>query len=365
VDGRTKKLVKRLTSKDIAVINHPNLDNLAAQELLFIRPRAVINAARSTTGEYPNPGPLALLRGGIVVLDQAGENLLEVIKEGQVIEIIDGKIYREGALIGCGQVLEEAALKEKITRVQGKMNALLADFIRNTLAYAGREIDLVTGAYPPPAVAVQIEGRHTLVVVRGEHYREDLAAIKSYLQEVKPVLIGVDGGADAILESGYRPDLIIGDMDSVSDKALCCGAELVIHAYPDGRAPGLERVERLGRPAKIFAAPGTSEDIAVLLAYEKGAELIVLVGAHSCMEDFLEKGRPGMGSTFLVRMKTGSVLVDARGVSKLYRRRVRARHVAQLFLAALLPAGITFFVSPLTKELLRLIYLQFKLMLGI
>ncbi len=365
VDGRTKNLVKRLTPNDIAVINHPNLDNLAARALLSIRPRAVINAARFTTGDYPNPGPLALVQRGIVLIDQAGERVLEKIKEGQVVEIIDGKIYREGILVGCGQVLEETVLKEKMARARGKMNAVLADFIRNTLEHAGSEIGLVTGEYPLPAVTTEIEGRHVLVVVRGEHYREDLSAIKFYIKEVKPVLIGVDGGADALLESGHRPALIIGDMDSVSDAALCCGAEIVVHAYPDGRAPGLERVRRLSRPAKIFAVPGTSEDIAILLAYEKGADLIVLVGAHSCVEDFLEKGRRGMGSTFLVRMKTGSILVDAKGVSKLYRHRVRTRHVAQLFLAALLPTGIVIFVSPVTRELLRLIYLQFKLIFGI
>ncbi|MGQ9824431.1 MAG: putative cytokinetic ring protein SteA [Desulfotomaculales bacterium] len=138
-----------------------------------------------------------------------------------------------------------------------------------------------------------VKNRHVLVVVRGEHYKEDLKAIRSYIKDMRSVLIGVDGGADALLEEGYRPDLVVGDMDSVSCEALCCGAELVVHAYPDGRSPGKERVARLGLPAVTLAAPGTSEDIAVLLAYEKGAELIVVVGGHFCFQDFLEKGRQG------------------------------------------------------------------------
>lgn len=365
VDKKTKNLVKRLTPNDVAIICHRNLDNLAARALLSARPRAVINAACFTTGDYPNPGPLALVQSGIVLLDNAGEKILELVKEGQVIEIINNQIYCSGTLVACGQVLDEATLREKMARARRNMNNVLADFIQNTLRHARAEIGLVTGEYSLPEITTKLAGRHALIIVRGERYKEDLNAIRSYVKEVKPVLIGVDGGADALFEFGYRPEIIIGDMDSVSDKALVSGAEIIVHAYPDGRAPGLERVKRLHLPAKIFAAPGTSEDIAVLLAYEKGAELIVIVGAHFCVEDFLEKGRSGMGSTFLVRMKTGSILVDARGVSKLYPNRVRARHVAQIFLAVLLPAGIVMFVSPVTREFLRLILLQFKLTFGI
>lgn len=365
VDSRTKRLVPRLTPHDIAVINHNNLDNLAARSLLSARPRAVINAARSITGDYPNPGPLTLVQAGIILLDNAGEKIMDLLQEGKVVEIVGNEIYSEGMLVACGEVLDEQIIKEKMAQARRNMNSILADFIQNTLEHARNEIGLVTGEYRLPNLAAKISGRHALVVVRGENYQEDLSAIRSYIEEMKPVLIGVDGGADALVELGYRPDLIIGDMDSVSNEALCSGAELVVHAYPDGRAPGLERARRLGLPAKIFSVPGTSEDIAMLLAYEKGAELIVAVGTHFCVEDFLEKGRRGMGSTFLVRMKIGSILVDAKGVSKLYRNRVRARHIAQIFLAALLPVGIVIFVSPVTRELLRLVFLQFKLMLGI
>lgn len=365
IDRRTKNLVKRLTPGDIAVISHPNLDGLAARSLLCVRPRAVVNTARSTTGDYPNAGPLTLVRAGIVLLDNVGEKIMEKIKEGQVIEIVEDKIYLEGVLIGSGELLREDMLQKKMEEARRKMNGVLAGFIRNTIEHARSEIGLVTGEYRLPSLRTRIEGRHALVVVRGESYKEDLKAIRSYIREVRPVLIGVDGGADALVEFGYRPDLIVGDMDSVSDEALLSGAEVVVHAYPDGRSPGLKRIKDLDLPAAIFAAPGTSEDIAMLLAYEKGAELIVIVGAHFCVEDFLEKGRRGMGSTFLVRMKIGSVLVDAKGVSKLYRGRLCARHVAQIFLAALLPVGIVIFVSPVTRELLHLIFLQFKLLLGI
>lgn len=361
VDARTKNLVKRLTPGDIAVINHSDLDGLAARALLEARPQAVINASKSFTGSYPTAGPLLLVQGGVPLLDGAGEDFFRQVQEGQVLEIRGEKIYSGGELLAAGQILEEGALKEKMEKAGANLNSLLAGFIENTFAYARREIGLVTGEYAFPPLRTTVKNRHVLVVVRGEHYKEDLRAIRSYIKDMRPVLIGVDGGADALLEEGYRPDLVVGDMDSVSSEALRCGAELVVHAYPDGRSPGRERVARLGLPAVTFAAPGTSEDIAVLLAYEKGAELIVVVGGHFCFQDFLEKGRQGMGSTFLVRLKAGSILVDARGVSRLYSHRLKAGHVVQFFLAALLPVGIVISVSPAIREFLRLALLKLKL----
>ncbi len=130
----------------------------------------------------------------------------------------------------------------------------------------------------------------------------------------------MDGGADAIRDAGFTPDIIIGDFDSVGEETLRCGAELIVHAYPGGRAPGAQRLEELGLEHLRFELAGTSEDIAMLLAYELGADLIVAVGTHSSMEDFLDKGRAGMASTFLVRLKVGRILIDAKGVNRLYRR---------------------------------------------
>jgi len=153
-------------------------------------------------------------------------------------------------------------------------------------------------------------------------------------------------------------------MDSVSDEALRSGAEIVVHAYPDGRAPGLKRVQDMQLPAKVVPMPGTSEDVAMLLAFEKGADLLVAVGTHSNMVDFLEKGRKGMASTFLVRLRVGSILVDAKGVSQLYRQNMRAKYLVQLLLAACIPIIILLWVSPSTRPFLRLISLQMKLLLN-
>lgn len=365
VDRRTKNLVKRLAPNDIAIINHSELDDVAAQSLVAAKVRAVINAAPSLSDNYPNPGPMTLVSAGILLLDNVGEEIMVAIPEGHEVEIYDNEVHYQGKQIAVGHCLTVDEIKQHMAKINNQMGEVLSKFVQNTLDYARNEIGLISGEYEVPNTMTNFTGKHTLIVVRGQNYKEDLMAIKSYIDEVRPVLIGVDGGADALLEFGYKPDIIIGDMDSVSDRTLSCGAELIVHAYPNGKAPGLERVKEMGLPARLFAAPGTSEDIAMLLAHDKGTELIVAVGTHSNVQDFLEKGRKGMASTFLVRLKVGSILVDAKGVNKLYRNRVKAKYLAQIVLAALLPAGIIVFVSPSTRQLLRLIYLQFRFIFGI
>ncbi|KUK40461.1 MAG: Thiamin pyrophosphokinase, catalytic region [Clostridia bacterium 62_21] len=365
LDRRTKNLVRRLTPGDIAIINHAGIDRLAAEALVRARPRAVINAAASLSSDYPNPGPLIITQAGIPLLDAVGEAVFERLTEGEKIQVRGNAVYKAGVEVAAGELLTPAIIMRRMEEARSRVRDVLERFVDNTLTYARQEIGLIAGGVTIPAVQTPIWGRHVLVVVRGEDYRDDLRAIRSYIREIKPVLIGVDGGADALLEFGFRPDIVIGDMDSVSDRALRAAREIVVHAYPDGRAPGLERVEALGLKAHVFAAPGTSEDIAMLLAYEKGADLIVALGTHSNMFDFLEKGRPGMGSTFLVRLKVGAVLVDAKGVSRLYRRPLKARHVVEIVAAALLPVAAVISLSPATREIVRLLYIQLRLLLGI
>jgi len=211
---------------------------------------------------------------------------------------------------------------------------------------------------------VRFRGRHVLVVVRGIGYKDDLAALRrsGYLQEMKPLLVGVDGGADALREIGYQPDVIIGDMDSVSEETLRSGATLVVHGYADAAAPtpGAERLDDLDLEYATFRSAGTSEDIAMLMAFEQGAELIVAVGTHSSMIEFLDKGRPGMASTFLVRMRVGPILVDAKGVSKLYETRVRKRDLLFLVLAAFFTLVVITIISDPVRLVLRGFLLPFK-----
>ena len=345
VDCRTKTLLTRLQPGDVAVIDHLDLDRLAAEGLLKARAGAVVNASDSISGRYPNMGPLLLVAAGIPLVDGVGHAVMDQIKEGDAVTVSDGEVLVDGHVVATGTRHTLESLEAQIEASKLRVGAELERFAENTLEYLRREHHLLTDSPVLPKLGVDLTGRHVLVVVRGGlGWKEDLAALRAYIREIRPVMIGVDGGADALVEAGYRPDLVIGDFDSVKDetlRAVCRngdpekGAPLIVHAYPGGEAPGAARLDALGLPYTVFEAAGTSEDIAMLLAYEKRAELIVAVGTHASMVEFLDKGRAGMASTFLVRLKVGPILVDAKGVSRLYQSRVRKGDLAFLVVAAL------------------------------
>lgn len=334
VDHRTKNLTKRLQPGEIAVIDHLDVDRVSAEALVACKPAAVLNAARSTSGRYPNLGPGILLEAGIPLVDDLGPDVM-TLSDGQQVSVVDGEVRIGARVLAQGvrqtEETDAAAMDEARAGLAVQMEA----FAANTMDYLKRERDLLLDGVGVPEVSTQLDGRQALIVVRGYHYKEDLAMLRPYVREYRPVLIGVDGGADAILDAGLKPDMIVGDMDSVSDRALLCGAEIVVHAYRDGRAPGAERVRKLGIEPVVFAAAGTSEDVAMLLADDKGAELIVAVGTHATLIEFLDKGRSGMASTFLTRLRVGGKLIDAKGVSRLYRHRISSLQLTLLVLAGL------------------------------
>lgn len=335
VDRRTKKLTARLQPGDVAVIDHLDLDRVSAEALVACRPAAVLNAARSTSGRYPNLGPEILLAAEIPLIDDLGPDVMTV-QEGRQVDVVDGAVQVAGQVVAEGTVQDDASVAASMAEARAGLAVQLEAFAANTMDYLRQERDLLLDGVGVPKIRTVLDGRQALIVVRGYQYKEDLVALRPYIKEYRPVLIGVDGGADAVLEAGWTPDMIVGDMDSVSDRALTCGAEIVVHAYRDGRAPGVERVERLGVDHVVFPATGTSEDVAMLLADDKGADLIVAVGTHATLVEFLDKGRSGMASTFLTRLRVGSKLVDAKGVSRLYRQRISNWQLAWLVLAGLL-----------------------------
>lgn len=362
LDKRTKNLVKRLKKSDIAIINHDDIDEVAANSIIEIRPQLIINAQPSITGRYPAKGVYKILKAGIPVLDEVGVEIFDKVKEGILLEVKDEKVYWGNRLVAEGKILTIEDVKFKLQEANNNFQDQLDSFVDNTLEYAKKEKDILLGNIEVPPLNTYMLNRHVLIVVRGSSYKEDLKTISSYIHEEEPVLIGVDGGADALLEFGLKPDIIVGDMDSVSDEALKCGAELVVHAYANGDAPGMKRITEMGLTGHSFSMPGTSEDLAMILAWEYGASLIVAVGSHSNMIDFLEKGRKGMGSTFLVRLKVGSILVDARGVSQLYKQSLQTKYLIQLLIAALIPIVIILWVSPATRPFFRLIWLQLQIL---
>lgn len=354
VDARTKALTKRLRPGDVAVIDHLDLDRVSAEALVACRPSAVLNAARSTSGRYPNLGPEILVEAGIPLVDDLGPDVMAVT-EGAELHVEDGVVRLGERLVAEGVAQDAETVAAAMEDARAGLSVQLESFAANTMDYLRRERELLLDGVGVPDVATAIDGRHVLIVVRGYHYKDDLVTLRSYIREYRPVLIGVDGGADAILEAGWKPQMIVGDMDSVSDKALTCGAEVVVHAYRDGRAPGLSRVEQLGVPYVLFPATGTSEDVAMLLADDKGAELIVAVGTHATLVEFLDKGRSGMASTFLTRLRVGSKLVDAKGVSRLYRQRISNLQLVLLVASGLVALFIALASTAAGQTLLGLV----------
>jgi uncharacterized membrane-anchored protein len=365
LDRRTKNLVKRLSADDIAIIDHTDLDRVSAEELVECGVRVVVNVASSQSGRFPNPGPLALVRAGVRLIDVPGADLFESVNEGELLTVRGAGLFRNGTCLATGRVLDERELERVLGDQRGRVTEALEAFAENTMRYLREEGKLLSEGIDFPQLTTRFRDRHALVVARGPGYKRDLRMVKPYIRDFKPVLIAVDGGADALLEAGYKPDVIVGDMDSVSDGALRCGAELLVHGYRDGEAPGELRAQELGVPYQIARATGISEDLALLLAYEKGSELIVAVGTHFNLIEFLERNRAGMSSTFITRLKVGEILIDAKGVSRLASRQVGIWPLVLLALAGLGAIAAAILVSPALRHLIEYIALRLRDLLGI
>ncbi|MCL1890600.1 MAG: putative cytokinetic ring protein SteA [Coriobacteriia bacterium] len=378
---KTKDLIKRLAPDDIAVINHVDIDRVSADGLVATGVRAVINADKSTSGRYPNVGPQIIVDAGIVLLDAVGPELFDVIDDGDSIRIEGNKVYRvrseqndekyddasdtKDEALASGVVLDTESITASFAAAEERVNTELEQFVKNTAQYLEKQS--VSLIYDPwiPTIDTPIKGRHALVVARGYDYQRDIQILVPYIRDAKPVLIAVDGGADALLENGFKPDIILGDMDSVTDKALRCGAEIIAHAYEDETCPSKKRLDELGIEAKVWPLAGTSEDLGLLLAWEKKADLIVALGTHSNLVEYLDKGRSGMASSFLVRLKVGTKLVDAKGVSKLYRAAPPMWQMFVVLLAALLVIITVIALSEPIRNIFIIIWLNIRANLGI
>lgn len=359
VDKKTKHLTQRLQVGEIAVIDHADIDRIAAETLVAAAPSAVLNAAKSTTGRYPNMGPSIIVDAGTTLIDDLGSRIMN-LKEGTKVTIEGNSVFQNGQLVAEGIQQTPGTIAADLEEARKGLSTQIEAFAANTMEYLRRERDLLLDGVGVPEVKTKFAGKHALIVVRGYHYQEDLRSLRPYIREYKPVLVGVDGGADAILEQGYTPDMIIGDMDSVSDQALRCGAEIVVHAYRNGKAPGTERLKREGIPHVVFPATGTSEDVAMLLADDKDAEMIVALGTHASLVEFLDKGRSGMASTFLTRLRVESKLVDAKGVSQLYQPRVSTWQTLLLALVGVGAVAISLAVTPVGQTFYGIVGIYFN-----
>ncbi len=362
---RTKQLVKRLRLGDVAIIDHRDLDRVSAEELVACGVQAVVNCAPSSSGRYPNSGPLVLVDAGVHLVDVPGAPLFERLEDGDPIVLRGGDLLRRGELLARGEVQDPASVRDQIEQRREEIGEALERFANNTVEHMRQERELLAGKLELPRLRTDFRDRPALVVVRGVDHKRDLRALRPFIRDVKPVLVAVDGAADALRDEGFRPDMIVGDMDSASEAALRSGAELVVHAYPDGRAPGRAALIALGLDHKVVPAPGTSQDIAMLIAAEKGARLIVSVGSHFNLVEFLDKNRNGMSSTFLTRLRIGEILIDAKGVSRLYRPRPGYTPLLLVLAAGLLTLIAIVWTTPGLHDVVSLLWLKLQVLLGI
>jgi uncharacterized membrane-anchored protein len=363
---RTKRLVKRLEAADIAIVDHEGIDRVSADDLVETGVRCVINVAPSCSASYPNSGPLILAEAGVHLVDVPGAPLFDTLKDGDFIRVRGARVLTgDGLLLAEGEVQDLETVGRAHEQGRRQIGEAIEAFAENTMTHIRDERDLLAGRMEMPDFDTRFRDRPALVVVRGVDHQKDLRMLRPYVRDVRPVLVAVDGGADAILEAGFKPAMIVGDMDSATDAALRCGAELVVHAFPDGRAPGRDRLDKLGLKYKLVPAPATSEDVAMLIAAEKGAELIVTVGSHFNLVEFLEKNRAGMSSTFLTRLRIGEILVDAKGVSRLYRPSAGRGPMLFVSLAALITLVVIVVFSPSLGPLLDLLWLKLQILLGL
>jgi uncharacterized membrane-anchored protein len=368
---KTKLLVKHLVRGDIALVDHLDIDRVSAEELIAAGASAVLNCSRSSSGTYPNLGPQLLVEAGIMLLDLPDDTLFDVLSDGDPLTVraadtsdasADGEVLHKGELLARGEVLDLRRISAETELRRREIGEALERFAHNTIEHMREERELLAGRIQLPRFATDFRDRSTLVVVRGVGHQRDLRALRPFIRDMRPLLVAVDGGAEALLEAGMTPDMIVGDMDSAGEAALRCGAELVVHSYPDGRAPGRHRLERLGLPFKLVPAPGTSQDVAMLIAAEKGARLIVSVGSQFNLVEFLDRNRKGMSSTFLTRLRIGEILVDAKGVSRLYRPRPGLTPLLVVIGAGLIAMIAVVWMTPALRDVVELLWLKLQLL---
>jgi uncharacterized membrane-anchored protein len=366
---KTKVLVKHLRPGDVAVIDHLDIDRVSAEELIAAGVVAVLNCRASTSGSYPNLGPQLLVEAGIMLVDLPDGVLFDTLSEGDPVEVRGGEVLRKGSIVARGEVLDVARVRADTEARRREVGEALERFAHNTIEHMREERELLVGKIEMPRFATDFRDRSALVVVRGVDHQRDLRALRPFIRDVIPVIVAVDGGADAVLEAGLSPDMIVGDMDSAGEPALraavAAGAELVVHSYPDGRAPGRERLESLDLPFKLVPAPGTSQDVAMLIAAEKGARLIVSVGSQFNLVEFLDRNRRGMSSTFLTRLRIGEILVDAKGVSRLYRPQPGLAPLLVVILAGFLAMAAVIWFTPALRDVLEVLWLKLQLLVGL
>ena len=346
VDRNIDRLLRRVSPGDIVVLDVVDLDRITADALVEADVAAVVNAAPSVSGRYPNLGPEVLVANGVTLIDEAGPEVFKKVKDGAKIRLYEGGVYSGDRRLAVGTVLTDHDVAEMMQEAKSGLTTHLEAFAGNTIEFIRSESPLLIDGIGIPDVDVDLRGRHVVLVGDELGAADELKSLKPFIKEYQPVLIGVGTGADLLRKAGYRPQLIVGDPGQISDEALRCGAHVVLPADADGHAHGLERIQDLGVGAMTFPAAGSPMDLALLLSHHHGAALLVTAGNTANIETFFDRTRQDSNpSTFLTRLRVGEKLVDAKAVATLYRNHISAGAIALLALTMLIAVIVALWVS--------------------
>jgi uncharacterized membrane-anchored protein len=361
VDRRLENALRRARPGDILLVDHVDLDRTGAEAIIESGVAVVVNASPFISGRFPNLGPEMLARAGVQLIDGVGPEALTTLRDGATVHVDGGEVSTRGTVVASGRELSLDDVLGAMEAARAGMVTQLASFTHNTTEFLRREEDLLLHGLGLPHLETSFDGRPVVVVVRAFDHEADLRALRRYIREQRPVLVGVDAGADALLAAKMVPDLVVvgsagvgggpgeaaaGRGQVISDQALAAAREVLLHADASDRLVGADRLDRLGVRARRVAASGTSEDVALLVADHGGASLIVAVGSHATLDEFLDRQRVGVSSTFLTRLRLGPRLVDAKAVPALYSGRVRMWHIVLTLLVGLLAVAAAVAATP-------------------
>ena len=334
-DRDTGALLRRLRPGDIAVLDQVDLDRATADALVAADVAAVVNAAPSISGRFPNLGPQILVDARIPLVDAVGAEALHIVKDGARVRLHEGVFHAGEQVLAEGVAQTADSVADALVEAKSGLAHQLEAFAANTIEFMRRERAMLLDGVGVPHVQVDLAGRQVLVVAAGYDHVADLGRLGRFVREHRPRLIGVGAGADALLAAGHKPHLIVGNPAEISEEALTCGADVVVPAFADGHSPGLHRVQDVGAGAVTFPSSANPEDLALLLAHHHGASMIITVGLSASMTEFLDRGRSGSNaSTFLTRLQTGGRVVDGRVVAALHRNRISGWLALLLLVAA-------------------------------
>src|ERR1700759_178237 len=346
VDKNIDRLLRRVCPGDIVVLDVLDLDRITADALVEAHIAAVVNASPSVSGRYPNLGPEVLVNNGVTLIDETGPDIFKKVKDGAKIRLHEGGVYSGDRRLVRGTERTDHDIADLMREAKSGLAAHLEAFAGNTIEFIKSESPLLIDGIGIPDIDVDLRRRHVVIVADEPSATEDLRSLKPFIKEYQPVLIGVGSGADTLRKGGYRPQIIVGDPDQISTDALKCGAQVVLPADADGHAPGLERIQDLGVGAMTFPAAGSATDLALLLADQHGAGLLVTAGHTANIETFFDRTRTqSTPSTFLTRLRVGEKVVDARAVSTLYRNHISAGAAARLSLCVVMVVIVALWVS--------------------